>query len=89
VKYKSIWGEPPKQFFWEASLTGDLVCGGCERTRPPHHEPGMLTCPSCQRGVDLKEEVIKLAKSRERAAFPNGRPSEPQQKWKGDDPYGS
>jgi len=89
VKYKSIWGERPRKFFWEASLTGDLVCGNCERTMPLQSKVGILTCSHCKKEVELTEEIVQLARSRERAAFPKGRPPETGQQWKGEDPYGS
>lgn len=87
---KGIWGEPNRKYYWEASLMGDLVCGYCQHTRPVPQESGPLPCSSCgKKDVDLTDEIMELAQSREKAAFPNGRPAEREQKWKGDDPYGS
>jgi hypothetical protein len=87
---KGIWGEPDRKYFWEASLTGDLICGHCGKTlvvdRP--YGPGLLKCSPCGKGVWLETEVIALADQRARRVYPSGRPKEDGSKWKGEDPYG-
>lgn len=98
---KSIWGEPKRDYYWEASLIGDLVCGGCEKTKPVTlssqtmladgvpMKAGTHICRSCGRPVILKDEIILLVKQR-LSAYPGSiPPTEGTQRWKGEDPYGS
>lgn len=81
------WGSL-HEYFWEASLTGDLICGVCGKTMivSPGKKlsPGTIPCGACKRDVELKEEVIALADTRARSAFPKGRPTEEGLRWKGD-----
>lgn len=74
--------------FWEASLTGDLVCGYCSRLHPVSPgsslSAGSLKCSFCKKVADLKKEILEMADKRVRSAYPSGRPSEDGPKWKGD-----
>lgn len=86
--FKRYSWEPQDKFFWEASLTGDLVCGNCSRMmsidpgkRP---SPGLIPCRACKKKVELKEEIITLADERAKSAFPQGRPRQEDFRWKGD-----
>ena len=74
--------------FWEASLTGDLVCGYCDSTtlvvKGAVASVGDKKCDRCGKTSELRKEVIDMAEARVRFAYPNGRPSEDGPKWKGD-----
>jgi hypothetical protein len=78
---------------WEASLTGDLVCGHCSRVTIVHHageyKVGNISCKACGKLCSLSEEVIELCERRAKAAYPTGRPDEEGPRWKGEDPYDS
>lgn len=97
---KSIWGEPDRTHYWEASLIGDLVCGYCSKTKVVTFSgrnmmadgilmnAGPHECRSCKKRVILKEEAIELVRGRLRA-LPGEARSESDRYWKGEDPYGS
>lgn len=73
--------------FWEASLTGDLVCGYCAHLQAVHPgstlSEGDVKCGSCGKVALLKKEVIELTSVRARSAYPSGRPDEDGPRWKG------
>jgi hypothetical protein len=76
---------------WEASLTGDLVCGHCGHVTIVHDKQkliqGVLACYQCRHSLELKLEIIDLAEKRAMAAYPGGRPQEGGPKWKGENLY--
>ena len=82
------WGEPDRDYFWEASLTGDLVCGACGKTMIVDRilTEGLKPC-RCGKQVRLLQRAIDLSNERARHAFPAGRPKEEGPKFKGESPY--
>lgn len=74
--------------YWYASLTGDLVCGYCDRMMEVHHglslPEGPVPCTGCKKVPQLTAHVLKLADERSVKAYPLGRPREGGSKWKGD-----
>ena len=77
--------------YWEASLTGDLVCGYCGKVTVIHtgylKTTRVVTCSWCKGTPELTQGVVELAERRAEAAYPGGRPPEDGPKWKGDNLY--
>lgn len=74
---------------WEASLTGDLVCGHCSHVLAVFGNdmpaPGLITCPKCKKMPGLSAQIVALANARAMVAYPKGRPFVEERRWKGDD----
>lgn len=87
-KAKRYPWEPKQKYYWDASLTGDLVCGNCSKTmviaQGKKPSPGLIPCSSCKEEVELLPMAIEVADRRASAAFPKGRPPQEGFRWKGD-----
>lgn len=68
--------DPPIEYFAQASLDGQLVCGACNKLiqMPKDVEPGKLYCLVCKKQQTVTEDVARSANERGRIAYPQGRP---------------